>query len=196
MDFARTTLAFIDGLGGPEMLLVFVIVLVLFGGKKMPEFARGLGKTMREFKKAASGVEEEFKCALDEDERKQHALTAASTATAADATTSTPSANPDGGPSADAYGSPDEYGNYNYGDPDTPSGAEPAPDANNATAAASTEATPDATSEVPVTAGASAEGEAAASEPANNANPPPPPEPSAAPPAPAAPPEEEVKKTP
>src|SRR5687768_3490067 len=66
-------LAFIDGLGGPEMMLIFVLVLVLFGGQKLPEFARGLGKSIREFKKAAAGVEEEFKRALDDDERKTNA---------------------------------------------------------------------------------------------------------------------------
>jgi sec-independent protein translocase protein TatA len=70
MDMVRASLAFIDGLGGPEMVLIFVIVLVLFGGQKLPEFARGLGKSIREFKKAAAGVEEEFKRALEEDERK------------------------------------------------------------------------------------------------------------------------------
>ena len=75
------SLAFIDGLGGPEMVLIFVIVLVLFGGQKLPEFARGLGKSIREFKKAAAGVEEEFKRALEEDERKNATpkLTAAPT---------------------------------------------------------------------------------------------------------------------
>src|SRR5687768_4096912 len=73
MDMACASLAFIDGLGGPEMMLIFVIVLVLFGGQKLPEFARGLGKSIREFKKAAAGVEEEFKRALDEDERKTNA---------------------------------------------------------------------------------------------------------------------------
>ena len=70
MDIVCPALAFIDGLGGPEMVLIFVIVLVLFGGQKLPEFARGLGKSIREFKKAAAGVEEEFKRALEEDERK------------------------------------------------------------------------------------------------------------------------------
>jgi TatA/E family protein of Tat protein translocase len=63
------SLGFIEGLGGGEMVLVFVIVLLLFGGKKMPEFARGMGKSIREFKKAASGVEEEFKRAIEEDEK-------------------------------------------------------------------------------------------------------------------------------
>jgi sec-independent protein translocase protein TatA len=65
--------AFIDGVGAPEMVLIFVLVLVLFGGQKLPEFARGLGKTLRELKKAAAGVEDEFKRALEEDERKQAA---------------------------------------------------------------------------------------------------------------------------
>lgn len=74
---AAPCLAFIEGLGGMEMLLIFVIVLMLFGGDKLPEFARGLGKTMREFKKAASGVEEEFKRAMEEDERKRSTTAAA-----------------------------------------------------------------------------------------------------------------------
>jgi sec-independent protein translocase protein TatA len=71
MDLACAPLAFIDGLGGPEMVLIFVIILVLFGGQKLPEFARGLGKSIREFKKAAAGVEEEFKRALEEDDYKK-----------------------------------------------------------------------------------------------------------------------------
>jgi sec-independent protein translocase protein TatA len=70
MDMVCASFAFIDGLGAPEMVLIFVVVLVLFGGQKLPEFARGLGKSIREFKKAAAGVEEEFKRALEEDERK------------------------------------------------------------------------------------------------------------------------------
>lgn len=71
MDMVCVTFAFIDGLGGPEMVLIFVLILVLFGGQKLPEFARGMGKSIREFKKAAAGVEEEFKRALEEDERKK-----------------------------------------------------------------------------------------------------------------------------
>ncbi len=82
MDMACVTLAFIDGLGAPEMGLIFILVLVLFGGDKLPAFARSLGKTLREFKKAAAGVEEEFKRALDEDERKQNQLKLAEPSTA------------------------------------------------------------------------------------------------------------------
>jgi len=40
------------GLGGNELLIVLVIVLVLFGGAKVPQLMRGLGEGMREFRKA------------------------------------------------------------------------------------------------------------------------------------------------
>ena len=42
-------------------IVLTLIVLLLFGANKLPELARGFGKSMREFKKAASGVEEEFR---------------------------------------------------------------------------------------------------------------------------------------
>ena len=42
------------GLGAPELLLIFVIILVLFGAKKIPELARSMGKATREFKEAKS----------------------------------------------------------------------------------------------------------------------------------------------
>jgi len=59
-------LGFLDSLGGSEMIVILVVVLIFFGGEKMPEFARGLGKAIREFKKAAGDVEQEFKRAIDE----------------------------------------------------------------------------------------------------------------------------------
>ncbi len=52
--------------GGPEVLVIMFIVLLLFGGEKLPQFAKGLGKAIREFKKAASNVEDEIKRAIDE----------------------------------------------------------------------------------------------------------------------------------
>lgn len=64
-------LGFMEGLGGSEMLLVMVVILVLFGGDKLPEFARGAGKLIREFKKASSNVEDEFKRALEDEDRKK-----------------------------------------------------------------------------------------------------------------------------
>ena len=57
--------AFLDSIGGMEMILIFGLSLMLFGGKKLPEVARGLGKAVREFKRAASGVENEIRRAID-----------------------------------------------------------------------------------------------------------------------------------
>jgi sec-independent protein translocase protein TatA len=62
----NTTLAFIGGLGGQEMILIFVVILLLFGAKKIPELARGLGKSMGEFKKAREEFEREIVKAEDE----------------------------------------------------------------------------------------------------------------------------------
>ncbi len=43
------------GLGGSEMIIILVIVLLLFGGRKIPELMKGLGKGVREFKDASKG---------------------------------------------------------------------------------------------------------------------------------------------
>lgn len=61
-----SSLAFIEGIGGPELLMVAFIALLLFGGDKLPGFARTLGKSMRELKKASSEVEREIKKAMEE----------------------------------------------------------------------------------------------------------------------------------
>jgi TatA/E family protein of Tat protein translocase len=66
MSPQSTLIAFLDGIGGPELLLVLVVVLIFFGGEKLPEFARGMGKALREFKKAAGDVEQEFTRAMDD----------------------------------------------------------------------------------------------------------------------------------
>ncbi len=59
------------GLGGQELILILLIILLLFGAKKLPELARGLGKGMKEFKKAQSEIEEEFTKASDEASKKE-----------------------------------------------------------------------------------------------------------------------------
>ena len=46
-------------LGMTEILLILVVVLVLFGGKKIPELARGIGKAQAEYKKAKEAIEHE-----------------------------------------------------------------------------------------------------------------------------------------
>lgn len=45
--------------GSGELLVILCIALLLFGGKRLPELARNLGKGMREFKKACQGIDEE-----------------------------------------------------------------------------------------------------------------------------------------
>jgi sec-independent protein translocase protein TatA len=57
-------LALLD-VGGTEVLLIMLVTLLLFGSKRMPDLARGLGKSIREFKKATSGLEEELKRAIE-----------------------------------------------------------------------------------------------------------------------------------
>ena len=52
---------FIGGWGGPELIVILFVVLSLFGGKKIPELARGLGKGIKEFNNARATVESELK---------------------------------------------------------------------------------------------------------------------------------------
>lgn len=47
-------------MGGGEIMLILAVVLLLFGGKKLPELARGLGKGIRDFKDASEGVKREI----------------------------------------------------------------------------------------------------------------------------------------
>ncbi len=54
------------GLGGPEIALIMFAMLLLFGAKKIPELARGLGKGIREFKDATNDVKKEIDKSLDE----------------------------------------------------------------------------------------------------------------------------------
>jgi sec-independent protein translocase protein TatA len=45
------------GLGAPEIIIIAIIILLLFGGKKIPELMRGLGKGVKEFKDGQNGTE-------------------------------------------------------------------------------------------------------------------------------------------
>ena len=56
-----TPLANIGSFFGMDGMLIFVVVLLLFGAKKLPELARGLGQSLNEFKKAREDIEGEFK---------------------------------------------------------------------------------------------------------------------------------------
>lgn len=57
--YTGTLLDFLN-MGGGEIMLILAVVLLLFGGKKLPELARGLGKGIRDFKDASEGVKREI----------------------------------------------------------------------------------------------------------------------------------------
>jgi len=61
MTASLHTLAFLQNIGPLEATLIFVAILLLFGAKKLPELARGLGKSMNEFKRAREDFEMEIK---------------------------------------------------------------------------------------------------------------------------------------
>jgi sec-independent protein translocase protein TatA len=57
------------GLGPTEILVILLIVLLLFGAKRIPEVAQGLGKGLREFKKAAKDIQKDIDQAVDEEKK-------------------------------------------------------------------------------------------------------------------------------
>jgi sec-independent protein translocase protein TatA len=59
------------GLGGQELILILLIILLLFGAQKLPELAKGLGKGIKEFKKAQNEIEDEFNKSMDEPSKKE-----------------------------------------------------------------------------------------------------------------------------
>ncbi|TAF33671.1 MAG: twin-arginine translocase TatA/TatE family subunit [Cytophagales bacterium] len=54
------SLLFIGGIGGWELLLILFVVLLLFGAKRIPDLARGLGKGLREFKEATNEIKSDI----------------------------------------------------------------------------------------------------------------------------------------
>lgn len=68
----NASLAFLGPIGGPEMFLIFMVLLLLFGAKKLPQLARGIGKSAGEFRRAREEFEEEIRRGgedLDEEEK-------------------------------------------------------------------------------------------------------------------------------
>ena len=56
-------------LGAGEIIIIALVVLLLFGGKKIPELMKGLGKGVRSFKKGMNEIEDEIKRPADEPEK-------------------------------------------------------------------------------------------------------------------------------
>ncbi len=58
-------------LGAPEIFLIGLVILLLFGAKKIPEFMAGLGKGIREFRKAARDIQEDVEKEIKQVEEKK-----------------------------------------------------------------------------------------------------------------------------
>ena len=67
-----STLAFIGNFGGGEIILIFLIVLLLFGAKKVPELFRSLGKGVNEFRKAKNDWEQDIQDVMNQEPLEDH----------------------------------------------------------------------------------------------------------------------------
>lgn len=104
-------------IGTPELILILGVALLLFGGNKLPELARGLGKGIREFKDASEGVKKEIHNQINNfDEVKIHQDDVASVPTAS--TTNppmpTPQVSPLDQPEMDVHPQEKIYQSENY----------------------------------------------------------------------------------
>lgn len=60
------TLLFLGSIGTPEIIIIAFVVLLLFGGKKIPDLMKGLGKGVRSFKDGMKGFEDEVRNTADD----------------------------------------------------------------------------------------------------------------------------------
>ena len=60
----NSILTFVGGIGGWEILLIMMVILIFFGAKKIPELARGLGKGIREFKDATTDIKKDLESGI------------------------------------------------------------------------------------------------------------------------------------
>ena len=59
-EFVMNLLALLSNFGGPDLIIILLIILVLFGAKKLPELAKGMGQAVREFQKAKDEFSDEL----------------------------------------------------------------------------------------------------------------------------------------
>ncbi len=71
-DIPTLHLAFIGNFGGGEIILIFLIVLLLFGAKKVPELFRSLGKGVNEFRKAKNEWEQDINEVMNQEPLEDH----------------------------------------------------------------------------------------------------------------------------
>jgi sec-independent protein translocase protein TatA len=79
LAFIMSLFAFLPNLGGPDLIILLVIILVLFGAKKLPELAKGMGSAIKEFQKAKDEFSDELHTASKTDAAKPDVRTPAST---------------------------------------------------------------------------------------------------------------------
>lgn len=65
-----STFLFIGNLGASELMIIFLALVLMFGGNKIPELMRGLGKGIREFNNAKNSVEDEIRQGMRDAEKK------------------------------------------------------------------------------------------------------------------------------
>ena len=65
-------LLFLGSLGGQEIIIIALVILLLFGGKKIPELMRGLGKGVSQFKKGMNDIEQEINAEPEKKEEIQN----------------------------------------------------------------------------------------------------------------------------
>ena len=65
------TLLFLNNLGMGEIVIIALIVLLLFGGRKIPELMRGIGKGVRSFKEGINDVKEEINKPIEDDQNNE-----------------------------------------------------------------------------------------------------------------------------
>ncbi|NDK55559.1 Sec-independent protein translocase subunit TatA/TatB [Pontibacter fetidus] len=68
---AANILLFLGGLGGTEIVLIVLAILLFFGAKRIPELAKGLGRGIREFKDASKDIKQDIEVSLTEREESQ-----------------------------------------------------------------------------------------------------------------------------
>ncbi len=64
------TLLLFGTIGAPEIIIIALIVLLLFGGKKIPELMKGIGKGVKSFKDGMKGIEDDIKDVNNEEDKK------------------------------------------------------------------------------------------------------------------------------
>jgi sec-independent protein translocase protein TatA len=93
-----TFLASLTNLAGPDLLIILLIVLVLFGAKKLPELARGMGQAVKEFQKAKDEFSDELHKAAPPKSNAPNVTPAQSTVARADTAPATPQTHPESNP--------------------------------------------------------------------------------------------------